>query len=150
MVEPHVIRLRGPWELQPLASWQSSDNSLPKGGRLEMPSDWSKLLGADFRGRVRHLRRFGRPTGLDAGERVWLVCDGATDAATIFLNGAQLGAVISGSNQPARFEVTDRLLRRNELVIDVEFPAAEATNPSDAAAFRCGGLTGGVRLEIVD
>jgi beta-galactosidase/beta-glucuronidase len=105
------------------------------------------LLGADFRGRVRHVRRFGRPTGLDSGERVWLVCDGATLTATVVLNGTPLGAIL-GPTTPARFDVTERLLPRNELVIEVEFPAIEAANRPSAAEVRCGGLTGEVRLEI--
>ncbi len=155
MPQPHIIRLRGPWELQPLARWQLASGAalvefidpLPPGGRIEMPSDWSQLLGADFRGRARHLRRFGRPTGLDSGQRVWLVCDGATDAATIALNGAPLGAIL-GPNLPARFDITERLLPRNELVIDVEFPSAEIAKQTSAAGTKCGGLTGEVRLEI--
>jgi beta-galactosidase/beta-glucuronidase len=155
MPQPHIIRLRGPWELQPLARWQVADDGtlaeiadpLPPGGRLAMPSDWSKLLGPDFHGRVRHLRRFARPTGLDSGERVWLVCDGAADAATIALNGAPLGA-IPGTNQPTRFDVTERLLPRNELVIDVDFPSAKTAQQTPTTETNCGGLTGEVQLEI--
>jgi hypothetical protein len=161
MPEPHIIRLRGPWELQPLTQWRRGadgpllevNDPLPPGGRLEMPSDWSPLLGADYYGRVRHRRRFGRPTGLDSGQIVWLVCDGAAGAANVALNGAPLGALL-GPTTPVRFDVTDRLLARNELVIDVEFLAIdtasiETAKQSSAVGPNCGGLTGDVRLEIV-
>ena len=110
-----------------------------------MPADWSALLGRDFRGRVRHQRFFHCPTGLGAGERVWLVCDGATDSAVVTLNGQRLGE-IAGAAAAARFEVTELLQLRNELLIDVSFPAE--LSPDDAIHDRCGGLTGEVRLEI--
>lgn len=165
----HVIRLQGPWELQPLERWTlvsdgrrlTSAEPLPAAGPLEMPADWSQRLGADFCGRVRHRRRFGRPTRLVAGQRVWLVCEGATDRATVTLNGAALGT-IAGPGAQARFDITDRLAPRCELVIDVEFPAApsslgaspnsgqlsaELSLPAPRALPR-GGLTGKVRLEI--
>ena len=70
----HVIRLRGPWEYCPLArtvmladgSRRRETDDLPAAGRIIMPADWGATLGADFHGRVSYLRRFGRPTGLDA------------------------------------------------------------------------------------
>ncbi len=150
---PHVIRLRGPWQLQPLWRWAVAEDgaavknrdALPPSGRIQAPADWSGVLGRDFCGQARHQRFFHRPTGIDAGERVWLVCDGALDSAIVTLNGRQLGE-FTGPAAGARFDVTQQLAPRNELLIDVTF--AVTAEPGTPAVDRCGGLTGEVRLEI--
>jgi hypothetical protein len=128
---------------------------LPPPGRAEMPADWSSIVGHDFHGCVRHVRRFGRPTGLESGERVWLVCDGAADAAEVILNEVPLGK-LQGLT-PIRCDITELLQPRNQLVVDVTFPedSGEIANALDAAGsehprpFACGGLIGEVRLEIL-
>lgn len=81
-MSPHLIRLRGFWTATPVGE-----------------------------GRVRHARRFGRPTNLGDGETVWLVGDAGPGA--VWLNGRELGGL------PA--EVTSLLLPRNEVA--VELPA---------------------------
>jgi len=53
------------------------------------------------------VRRFNKPTGLDGGERVWLVWDGPAQAAA--LNGEPLDASVT------RHDITDRLRRANEI-----------------------------------
>jgi hypothetical protein len=53
------------------------------------------------------VRRFNKPTGLDGGERVWLVWDGDVEAAE--LNGEPLDV------SPTRHDVTDRLRLANEM-----------------------------------
>jgi hypothetical protein len=53
------------------------------------------------------VRRFNKPTGLEGGERVWLVWDGAVEAAE--LNGEPLDVT------PTRHDVTDRLRLANEM-----------------------------------
>ena len=73
-----------------------------------MPADWSAPLGREFCGQVRHQRFFHCPTGLGAGERVWLVCDGATDVAAVTLNDHRVGEV-TGPSAAARFDVTELL-----------------------------------------
>ncbi len=62
---------------------------LPPPGRMVMPGDWSQPLGRDFRGCVRFVRAFGRPTRLEPGEQVWLVCDGVDLAGSAVLNGSR-------------------------------------------------------------
>ncbi len=106
----HVIRLRGPWQLEPLGDG-----------------------GACCR------RTFHKPTGLDAGERVWLVVERPAGRAAVRLNGRALG-VVEGEASVGRFDVTGRLADGNSLEIDVERAAPDA-----AAA---GELVGAVRLEI--
>ena len=103
--EPHSIRLRGPWQYEPLArtrltadgTIQPLDNGLlPPPGRIHLPADWGQTLGADFRGRVRYIRRFGCPRGLDASEVVQLVI-GQLDAwGTVQLNGKPLVTIPAG------------------------------------------------------
>lgn len=126
---PHVIRLRGPWELAPVGS------SAPA-RRVDVPSDWKLALGADFAGKARYTRYFNRPTGLEAHERVWLCCEGARERGEIALNGRNLASITT--ERGAEIDITDLLALRNELAIEV----------SSAAANLPGGLTGEVWLEV--
>jgi len=157
MGSPHVIRLRGPWDYEPLArcvlcpdgATREESTDLPASGRIQMPADWGATLGPDFRGRVRYVRRFGYPTGLEPHDRVWLVIDGADAMAAVRLNERLLG-VVSGLHAPARFDVTSALKDRNRLVADVELPILSevAEQARQARAGLPGGLVGEVRLEI--
>jgi hypothetical protein len=166
---PHSIRLRGPWEYQPLARLlpvasghlQMVTDNLPPGGTLDLPADWGEALGRDFQGVVRFSRRFHRPTGLDAASRVWLVVEDVDSQANIELNDCFLGAVIgSGSTFgpdempccPARFDITANLQPQNRLSISVTSPSL---GPRDGMPLtrpgrehQPGGLIGLVRLEI--
>ena len=154
----HVIRLRGPWEYYPLArtairadgSCRRETDDLPAAGRIVMPAHWGPTLGADFRGRVSYRRRFGRPTGLDAADRVDLVIDRVDAFGCAALNGQELGEIAAGGHV-WRCDITARLRPRNELVVEVELPQLAAGSPSPARPGRedlPGGLVGEVRLEI--
>ena len=156
----HKIRLRGPWSCEPLAwtqlladgSLQVVTRPLPPPGTLTLPADWSAIAGADFRGRVKFTRRFGRPTGLDAHTCVMLVVDAGDQRVTIELNGESLGEM-DADHSPWRQDVTARLQSANELVIVVELPETTQDSPPLARPGRSpadpGGLIGEVRLEIV-
>jgi hypothetical protein len=137
MREPNVIRLRGPWEYSPLERSDSND-PLPASGKQTMPADWSSTLGANFRGRVRYLRRFGKPGFTEPYEQLWIVCQQVRSRASVLLNGEVLGEV--SGDQPGIFEVTDKLAFRNMLELVVEHPAG---------AGEAGGIVGDVRLEIL-
>jgi hypothetical protein len=139
MPYPHVIRLRGPWEYEPLARRSPLAPGgrgagregeifadLPPPGRINLPADWSGTLGAGFRGRVRYRRRFNRPTGLEPGERVWLVIDGVDARGQYAMNGQPL-SWIDGYALPAECDVTELLAASNVLEIDVELGSAEPT-----------------------
>src|ERR1700676_4009933 len=110
MPQPHVIRLRGPWDYEPLArvfcaadgTRREVTDALPPPGRVRLPADWGPTLGIDFRGRVRYLRRFGLPTNLDSSQRVWLVVEGVDYFGTATLNGTRLGELI-GYTTPTEF-----------------------------------------------
>ncbi|MEX2317647.1 MAG: hypothetical protein WD669_10885 [Pirellulales bacterium] len=147
----HTIRLRGPWQLEPVArfvprpdgTYLPVKDDLPAAARATMPADWSASFGADFLGRVRYHRVFQKPTGLEAGERVWLVVEPPTSRGTVSLGGMELGEV-AHDGPPGRFEITKQLEDHNRLEVIVEHPT-----PGGACdCSRPGGLVGEVRLEI--
>lgn len=85
------------------------------------------------------VRRFGRPSGLEPGNRVWLVMD-LPPPADATLNGVALPALSEAA--PWRIDVTDRLEPRNELVLLLDADGGgvgRATLPA---------MCGRVRLEI--
>jgi hypothetical protein len=153
----HTIRLRGPWQLEPLerfvargeGSFERVVEGLPVRSRLTMPADWSIAFGGEFYGRVRYHRVFQSPTGLDSGECVWLVVEPPRSRGAIKLNGKPLGDA-SWGGPSFRCDITGLLEDHNRLEIVVEHPAldggAAANDHSDINL--PGGLIGEVRLEI--
>jgi hypothetical protein len=99
---PHPIRLRGPWEYEPLAG-----DARPV--RIHAPSPVPA-----FAGRVRLLRRFGYPGTLDADEHVWLRLPPLPPGSTIIVNGTTLEGVAR------EYDITALLRPRNELRIDLD------------------------------
>lgn len=95
--KPHRIRLRRPWQ--------------------------SEATGD----RVRWTRRFGRPTGLAPGQRVWLVLEDVP-AVSASLNGQVLPV-----GQRA-FDVTALVQARNELVLETPAPGPAADAPPGLVA----------------
>jgi hypothetical protein len=126
---PHRIRLRGPWECQPL----SGAAILPAGRRVTMPGRLADLGLSGFSGRVRFVRKFGYPGQLEPHDRVWLTFGGVQGCCEVRLNDQVLGAERGGAFE---FEITRLLNPRNRL--DVVLDAAD-----DQA-----GLWGEVALEI--
>jgi hypothetical protein len=140
---PHRIRLRGPWEAEPVERFVLGlggqalriTDGLPLARRVTLPGRWGEFGLADFVGVVRLRRRFGLPRRLDDWERVWLTCAGATGQVKWRLNGTDLDMA---SDPDGRLEsaVTELLRDRNELAVDVT-----AEGPD-------GGLWGEVALEV--
>lgn len=153
----HIIRLRGPWQveamarfvLQPEGSYKAEHDGLPPSVRATMPADWAAVLGGDFFGRARFGRVFQKPTGLESGERVWLVVEPLRTRGVVELNRKPLGEVF-WSESSARFEITELLEDHNRLEIAVEHPALDASGAADDDSDTNvpGGLVGEVRLEI--
>ncbi|HEY7531985.1 MAG TPA: hypothetical protein VH681_04275 [Nitrospiraceae bacterium] len=153
----HIIRLRGPWEVEPIWRYE-----LPLSGRRldfdprsptkqKMPSDWGDALGRDFLGCVRYRRRFHAPTNLTPQDFVWLVVEPPRSVGTVELNGHYLGNV--EYDQPeGRFEVMSLLREANELLVYVSHPALDpdGNRPQQDYVNLPGGLVGEVRLEIKD
>jgi hypothetical protein len=109
----HRIRLRGPWEFEWLKSSSGMANALRE-GCLELPAIWREEFG-DALGTVRLSRRFGRPSGAQEPERVWLEIASECEV-TASLNGEWLGTFAAGA---VRFDVTRRLSWRNRLDLDL-------------------------------
>ncbi len=128
---PHRIRLRGPWDCEPLVG--PPDRPLPPPRRMTLPCRWAESGLVDFAGRVLFRRRFGYPGRIDDYERVWLTFAGVEGEARAHLNGHFLGR----EDRPDGFEyeVTALLQPRNELAVEVTGPAT-------------GGLWGEVALEV--
>jgi hypothetical protein len=148
----HTIRLRGPWSVEPLeqfilrsdGGYERSSGGLQPAAKMTMPADWGAVLGATFLGLVRYQRNFQKPTGLESGERVWLVVEGPRSRGTVDLNRKRLG------DAGGRFDITELLEDHNRLEIVVEHPVVDergvARDDDDTAL--TGGLIGEVRLEI--
>jgi hypothetical protein len=133
---PHRIRLRGPWEFEPLTQISGGgDQPLPRAIRIRLPCRLRDAGLAGFTGRVWFRRRFGYPGRIDDYERVWLTFAGVTGSVEIRLNDHLLGR-FEELCKPAEFDVTSLLGTRNELVVEVESSNDE------------GGLWGEVALEV--
>ncbi len=153
----HIIRLRGPWLVEPVArfllqsdgTYRPVSDDLPPAARVTMPADWSATCGGDFLGRVRYRRTFQKPTGLESGERVFLVVEPSRSQGVITLSDKRLGDV-RWSEPPFRLDITCLLENHNRLEIVVEHPALDATGAAndDGETHPPGGLVGEVRLEI--
>ena len=137
---PHRIRLRGPWECEPLArlvttpeGQKTVTTDLPAPCRVTMPCRWKDGGLKGFAGRVRFLRHFGYPGRIDENERVWLTFGGVEGATEIWLNGQFLGR--QEETRPFEFHITSLLRGRNELQVEVE-------------GSETGGIYGEVALEI--
>jgi hypothetical protein len=88
MPAPHVIRLREPWEAEPIDA-----------------------------GGVRYRRRFGWTAELGPEDRVFLAMDADPDEVQVQVNGVSL-PLAGPRDGPARFEVTSLLQPCNEAVIE--------------------------------
>lgn len=134
----YTIRLRGPWEYEPLER-VGSDALFPPAGKVTMPCDWGESLGTDFRGMVLYRRVFHTPTGLELGEQVWLAFEAVIGSVRVTLNEQPLGE-FSTADCPARYNITPLLTDDvNRLAVRVEHTGGGP-----------GGLVGDVRLEIED
>ena len=133
---PHRIRLRGPWECEPIARPAGAPDAAPLPPKVTMtlPCRWGEGGLKGFAGKLRYQRRFGWPGRLDAGEHVWLTFGGVETAAEVWLNGSHVGRRETAGH--LEFEVTSLLQVRNQLTVEVE------------AAGDQGGLWGEVALEV--
>jgi hypothetical protein len=159
----HTIRLRGPWQLEPVFRWlprgdgsfERSEAELSAAAKMQMPADWSAAFGGDFLGRVRYLRTFNAPPGLVPEERVWLVVEPQRSEARVMMSEETLGTVVAGGGA-GRFDITHLLSPHNRLEIFVDHPALAdlpklvdgRIRDGDDALRLPGGLVGEVRLEI--
>lgn len=94
-----------------------------------MPATWESLLAltefaSPLPSPARLVRRFGKPTGLSAHDRLNLVIDGASADCQAELNGQPLGNIPS-SQDSCSFEITALVDSRNELHFLLPIPSRE-------------------------
>ncbi len=133
---PHHIRLRGPWECEPIALVASppSKGAANQARRVTIPCRWADAGLAGFRGQVRFNRKFGYPGKADRDiEHIWLTCAGCTDVRAVHLNG-QLLPAFAGAQ--FAFDVTSIMAERNHLEVLIDGSSDDA------------GLWGEVAMEI--
>ena len=151
----HTIRLRGPWQLEPVSRYvpcgdgrhERRDDDLPPATKMIMPADWSDAFGPEFCGRVRYVRVFHAPPGLVPEERVWLVVEPQRSHARVMMAEEALGTV-AADGPPGRWDITHRLGETNRLEIFVDHPALDDAQLASSDPSTPGGLVGEVRLEI--
>jgi hypothetical protein len=138
---PHRIRLRGPWEYEPLAPEQEG-SARASSRRVNMPCRFSDLGLEHGVRRVLLRRRFGYPGRIDAHERIWLTFADIAGNAELRLNGQALGHVDPGAFE---IEVTSLLRDRNVLEVCLELSNPD-TNLWDEMALeiRCSAFLQGV------
>lgn len=125
----HRMNLKGPWFYEwmhgpePAAAFldRCADRDSPQmsTSRVRMPATWQDAFGA-VAGTVLLRRRFGRPSNLEAHERIHVTLDCLAGDAEVAVNGATVASAIA-SAEPQSFDVTDRLKTSNELSIKLTF-----------------------------
>ncbi|MDA1015411.1 MAG: hypothetical protein O3A00_13290 [Planctomycetota bacterium] len=113
----HRIRLIGPWEFStsPVAN-DSSAAAQPDPGRVKTPVVWNALFG-EWRGTARCLRRFNRPTNIDADTRIDVTVVDLLGSARVLLNEELL--VDATRDATFSINVTGKLKLHNRLVIEL-------------------------------
>ncbi len=85
---------------------------------IHLGAAWEPPAPAAADGRRVWTRRFGRPAGLEPGDRVLLVVTGPAVAAEIAVNAVRLPPLLAGTHRWAE-DITPLLRDRNELSFDV-------------------------------
>lgn len=109
--EPHIIRLRGPWEYTLLSGLRAGEM-----GRIDLESNAPPPWSGE-RVSVRLTRYFHSPTGITAATSVHLMVRDFPAETAILLDGEPLTAGDSGN-----CDLTGRLMRRHRL--DLDLPVA--------------------------
>ncbi len=134
----HVIRLRGPYEFQAKVPLQDVATRVD----LPLPQISKQLLGGVL------IRRFGKPTGLEPSDQVFVVVESFPVETKVLLNGEPLTAMdetpanVDGGNCLLRQEIGRQLLGRNELRLELPAVEVPAVPPNPDGWLQ-------VRLEIV-
>ena len=126
--EPHVIRLRGPWQFTRRCVEKSDirECSVAATGDVRLPVRSGNFVYSDFRGRVELRRNFNWPEPLSYRESLWIVVqEAAWPRLSVDLNGQPLGTVEGFRHLPAAWEITPRVTAHNELQLtwNIDAPA---------------------------
>lgn len=125
----HTIRLQGPWRFE----WEpreESDRSATV-GTIRLPIT-EHAMPVGRQGTLRLIRRFQRPTRLEAHEQVWLLLPPGCRPARVRLNEAEVPCLrrigdYTASDLTAELRPSNEL--RLEFVIDAETPLPTLDRP---------------------
>jgi len=115
---------------------------------IHLGTAWEPPTAIEADGRLLWTRRFGRPGGLESGDRVVLVIAASAVAADVLVNAASLPSLAAHDGRWAQ-DITPLLRDRNELRITVAAAAGgdSAHEPQGRRPLPSG--LGRVTLEIV-
>jgi len=153
MNEPHIIRLRGPWQRKILTGDSSEATAGDESLTVKMPSSWVDDLGANFVGVVCYSRMFNRPTGIDETTDIRVRLRRVVGkATTVRLNGEVVGDILWPKDS-GEVDVTGQLKPRNCLEVEITSLLEEACKSKtesklDATHQDDPGLVDEVHLEI--
>ncbi|MCM2373879.1 hypothetical protein [Aporhodopirellula aestuarii] len=129
---PHRIRLRKPWTRHDRLCTDTNETSCSR--QVDVPDtgdpdtgdpEKRSVASSDAVHRADYCRRFNRPSGLHAGERVELevgavsgrLDDVRINSRSIFNDGESTRVHDEKGRESVRFDLTDRLADHNELEI---------------------------------
>ena len=112
-----------------------------EGHTIRLTAAWERSEAAGWQ------RHFGRPAGIDGGQRVWLVLEGQAREPILQLNGTPLGAADRTEPDRWAWEVTSRLQSRNRLELA---PHPQLAPPPETGRAPLPPAFGEVLLQIVD
>lgn len=120
VMDPHPIRLRGPWTY----SLESSAATELSTGRLKIPDEWLAWCHAvcgcrESIVKVVFQRRFGKPTGLTPQDKVELVVDGELLIDEVLVNNV----AIARNTTYLRADIVRLLNESNELTLRITLQA---------------------------
>jgi len=115
----HRIRLRGPWQLQPVPPGSAPPRS------IRLPACSAEFFDTGARS-VQLSRRFNRPTNLAPGDRISLGIENLPKGARVTLNGARLDPKAQRGAEPTIFP-TSRLEPHNLLTVEFEVASMNAS-----------------------
>ncbi|MSU79911.1 MAG: hypothetical protein EXS16_17705 [Gemmataceae bacterium] len=139
---PHRIRLRGPWECEPVVAGAF----MPR--RIIMPARWHDAGLAGTTGEARFTRKFGYPGRADETEHIWITCDGVTGLRQVSLNGVRF---VSELRTEFDFDATAVMAARNHLEVIIHGEGEDAGLWGEVAMeIRKDAFLADVRLEQID
>ena len=115
---------------------------------IHLGTAWETPTAVEADGRVLWTRRFGRPGGLEPGDRVLLVVAASAVAAEVVVNAVRLPSLSAHDGRWTQ-DITPLLRDRNELLLMVATCAGDdsAHQPQDRGPLAS--IIGRVTLEIV-
>jgi len=123
---------------------------MPSRHVIHLGDAWEPPVAAGDRNRF--VRRFGRPSGLESGNRVLLVVSDPAVSASVVVNETPLPDVVGGAVR-WEYDITPLLRERNELVLligmDSDADARMPGAPGTSGRLRLPAASGAVTIEIV-